>query len=67
MLPRRCRFRHLPIPGTKQTPVKTYTHQPSMQRWIYRIDTKRVNEYGQVAEPTPEEKEAIPGESRKDR
>jgi len=38
------------------------------QRWIYRVDTKRVNEYGQVAEPVAEGgKEAEAVESRKDR
>lgn len=49
------------------------------QRWIYRIDPKRVNEYGQVmaadgqaasTEETVEgkgEKTAVPEESRKDR
>ena len=24
------------------------THEQKIQRWIYRIDPKRVNEYGQV-------------------
>lgn len=49
------------------------------QRWIYRIDPNRVNEYGQVlatdvvaASTTPTiegkgEKTAVPEESRKDR
>ncbi|KAG9052994.1 hypothetical protein FS842_008922 [Serendipita sp. 407] len=35
------------------------------QRWIYRVDTKRINEYGQVAEP--EEKTAEGEESKKDK
>ncbi|KIM31321.1 hypothetical protein M408DRAFT_320336 [Serendipita vermifera MAFF 305830] len=37
------------------------------QRWIYRVDTKRVNEYGQVAEPTPEETKDEAGETKKDK
>ena len=36
------------------------------QRWIYRIDPKRVNEYGQVLAEDIAKVEA-PGESKKDR
>jgi hypothetical protein len=35
-----------------------------LQRWIYRIDPKRVNEYGQVAEVDASD---VNGESKKDR
>lgn len=39
------------------------------QRWIYRIDPKRVNEYGQVGENDPKALEAEakdnPAESKK--
>ncbi|KAF9567398.1 cleft lip and palate transmembrane 1 [Agrocybe pediades] len=34
------------------------------QRWIYRIDPKRVNEYGQVLEPEADE---VAGETKKDK
>ncbi|PVF99354.1 cleft lip and palate transmembrane 1 [Serendipita vermifera] len=39
------------------------------QRWIYRVDKKRVNEYGQVAELEPEKPEGVDekGETKKDK
>jgi len=35
-----------------------------LQRWIYRVDPKRINEYGQVAEIDASD---VKGESKKDR
>jgi hypothetical protein len=35
-----------------------------LQRWIYRVDPKRINEYGQVAKIDASD---VNGESKKDR
>jgi hypothetical protein len=35
------------------------------QRWIYRVDKSRANEYGQIA--APDEKDAVTGESKKEK
>jgi hypothetical protein len=55
VLPRRCGLLDLSVSGESSCVIRLAGLTASMeQRWIYRVDPKRVNEYGQVLK---EEKE----------
>lgn len=52
VFPRRRRIPGVPVSGMHTTAAdgmsSEFSADPALQRWIYRIDPKRVNEYGQV-------------------
>ena len=51
LFPRWRGLSHFPVPGELSRPVSYVSYLTWFyQRWIYRIDPKRINEYGQVME-----------------
>jgi hypothetical protein len=48
VLPGRCGVFNFLVPGKSGIHTTTNLFDTGIQRWIYRVDPKRVNEYGQV-------------------